>query len=63
VVEAHEAQQGLRWFLAEPLKPPRPFSGCCAGYRAKIQNSPAVRLADDGLASFVRRLTRLDGSR
>jgi hypothetical protein len=36
VRDAHAAQNELRYFLAEPPKPPRPFSGCCAGYRGKV---------------------------
>jgi hypothetical protein len=32
VAEAHQAQQELRWFLNRPPEPPRPLSGCCAGY-------------------------------
>jgi hypothetical protein len=37
VAEAHAAQQELRYFLAEPPKSPRPFSGCCAGYGRKVK--------------------------
>jgi hypothetical protein len=32
VAEAHDAEQGLRWYRQEPPKPPRKLSGCCAGY-------------------------------
>jgi len=32
VEEAHQAQNELKYFLAEPPKPPRPLSGCTAKY-------------------------------
>ena len=43
VAEAHLAQTELRYFLLERPKPPRPLSGCCAGYarKPKIYGSDA----------------------
>src|SRR5262245_46797647 len=38
VAEAHMAQEELRYFLALPPKPPRPLSGCCAGYARRPSN-------------------------
>jgi hypothetical protein len=35
VAEAHDAEQGLRFYCQEPPKPVRPLSGCCAGYMRK----------------------------
>ena len=35
VMEVHEAQNQLRYFLELPPKPPRPLSGVCAGYYRK----------------------------
>jgi hypothetical protein len=32
VVEAHEAQEQLRYFRSLPPKPLGPLSGCCTGY-------------------------------
>jgi hypothetical protein len=32
VAEVHEAQQELRYFMSLAPRPPRPLSGCCAGY-------------------------------
>ena len=32
VAEAHEAQQELRYFMTLAPRPPRPLSGCCAGF-------------------------------
>ena len=32
VEEAHLAQNELKYYLAEPPKPPRKLSGCCARY-------------------------------
>jgi hypothetical protein len=36
VMEVHEAQNQLRYYLALPPKPPRPLSGACAGYSRKL---------------------------
>jgi hypothetical protein len=41
VEQAHEAQDDLRRYRAEPPKPPRKLSGCCAGYGRKISRAPA----------------------
>ena len=35
VEEAHQAQDQLRYYRAEPPRPRRPLSGCCAGYARK----------------------------
>jgi hypothetical protein len=32
VEEAHQAQNELKYYLAEPPRPPRKLSGCCAQY-------------------------------
>jgi len=39
VVEAHEAQNRLQDFRREPPKPPRPLSGCCAGYERRPKDA------------------------
>jgi hypothetical protein len=36
VEEAHQAQDQLRYYRAEPPRPPRPLSGCCAGRARNI---------------------------
>jgi hypothetical protein len=35
VEEAHQAQNELRYYLAEPPPPPRKLSGCCSPYARK----------------------------
>jgi hypothetical protein len=37
VAQAHDAEQGLRWYRQEPPKPVRPLSGCCAGYMRRTK--------------------------
>jgi hypothetical protein len=37
-VEAvHFAQNELKYYMAEPPKPPRKLSGCCAGYERNVK--------------------------
>ena len=49
VAEAHLAQTELGYFLREPPKPPRPLSGCCAGYVRKLIHSRIdLRLSSEG---------------
>ena len=40
VVEAHAAQEQLRYFCALPPRPLRPLSGACAGYSRKPKIEP-----------------------
>jgi hypothetical protein len=40
VEEAHQAQDDLRRYRAEPPKPPRPLSGCCAGRYRRPKRMP-----------------------
>jgi hypothetical protein len=40
VEQAHEAKQQLRDFCALPPRPPRPLSGCCAGYFRNQKTGP-----------------------
>jgi hypothetical protein len=42
VMEAHEAQNQLRYFLALPPRPPRPLSGCCAGLHRRAKRVPVT---------------------
>src|SRR5215831_13845688 len=35
VVEAHEAESALSYFVALPPRPPRRLTGCCTGYLRK----------------------------
>jgi hypothetical protein len=37
VREAHDAEQGLRWFCDRPPPPPRKLSGCCATRQAPVE--------------------------
>jgi hypothetical protein len=39
VEQAHEVQDDLRHYRAEPTKPPQ-LSGCCAGYGRKLKTIP-----------------------
>jgi hypothetical protein len=38
VEETHDAERQLRDFLALASKPPRPLSGCCAGFHRRVRN-------------------------
>jgi hypothetical protein len=40
VEQVHQAQDDLRRYRAEPPKPPRKLSGCCAGYGRKLKKIP-----------------------
>jgi hypothetical protein len=40
VAQSHQAQQDFRYFLLEPPKPPRPLSGCCAGFHRRVKKWP-----------------------
>jgi hypothetical protein len=40
VAEAHLAQTEFVQLLREPPRPPRPLSGCCAGYGRKLKKIP-----------------------
>jgi hypothetical protein len=40
VEQAHEAQDDLRRYRAEPPKPPRKLSGCCAGRYRRAKRIP-----------------------
>jgi hypothetical protein len=40
VEQVHEAQDDLRRYRAQPPKPPRKLSGCCAGYGRKLKKIP-----------------------
>jgi hypothetical protein len=51
VLEAHEAQNQLRYFLELPPKPPRPLSGVCAGYYRK----PRLKMSELHLDRCVSR--------
>ena len=42
VMEVHEAQNQLRYFLALPPRPPRPLSGCCAGLHRRAKRMPVT---------------------
>jgi hypothetical protein len=35
VAEAHQAQSELKYYLAQPPRPPRKLSGCTARYQRK----------------------------
>jgi DNA-binding transcriptional regulator YdaS (Cro superfamily) len=37
VMEVHEAQNQLRYFLALPPRPPPPLSGSCAGLHRRVR--------------------------
>jgi hypothetical protein len=40
VLEVHDVQNHLRAFLAQPERPPRPLSGCCAGFHRRAKRMP-----------------------
>jgi hypothetical protein len=40
IEQAHQAQDDLRRYRAEPSKPTRRLSGCCAGYERKLKRMP-----------------------
>jgi hypothetical protein len=38
VEQANDAKNQLRYLLSLPPTPPRPLSGCCAGYHRRLEN-------------------------
>jgi hypothetical protein len=42
VVEAHEAQEQLRYFRSLPPRPPRTLTGCCAGRHRRAKRLPVT---------------------
>src|SRR5262249_1979540 len=40
IEQAHEAQDDLRRYRAEPPKPPRRLTGCCAEYERRLKKMP-----------------------